>query len=167
VLVISSSSLVVCQSYNTAAGFRIGSDFGITAVQRVAKRNTIELIYEDGLFESNRNFDVLFKHHLPLISKGFNFYTGLGIGFASGVGQDMEQTDRTLSIPGVIGAEITLGKFNISADFQPTLLMREINDERFVRSSGVSIRYVLVKRKKKKRKKIFGDLFKQSKSKKK
>ncbi len=154
VLMLSVCSLLsiswgVGQSYNTATGFRVGSDFGITVVQRIAKRSTLELIYEDGLFESNRNLDLLFKRHLPLISKSFNFYTGLGIGHASAFDHEIDITSQTVSIPAVLGAEVTLGRFNLAADFQPTLLLRKIDNQRIVRSSGVSLRYVLVKRKKK------------------
>jgi len=164
------TSVAVSQSYNTAAGIRIGSDFGITVAQRIAKRNTVELIYEDGLFEGNRNIDLLLKHHLPLISKSFNFYTGLGIGYASGFNAGSDLRVGSLSVPAMLGAEITLGRFNIGADFQPTLLFKKIDDQRLVRSSGVSLRYVLIKRKKNKNKtkkkvnNFFDELFNKNKS---
>lgn len=159
-----SISKVDAQSYDSALGIRFGSDFGITAVQRFAKRSTAELIYEDGLFDSNRNVQVLVKQHLPLISKRFNFYTGLGLGYIWHLDRDDNIVEKSAIIPITLGAELTFGRLNIAADFQPVFLFNKFNDNRVIRSSGVSLRYVLIKRKKKGTiKDTFNNLFKSKK----
>ena len=50
-----------------------------------------------------------------------------------------------LGISGVIGAEITLGRFNISYDFKPAVNLRG-GEKTFYSQTGVSVRYVAFKR---------------------
>ncbi len=157
----SSSQLLFSQAYDSAIGIRLGSDFGITAVQRFAKRSSAEIIYEDGLFDSNRNVQLLAKQHLPLISKRINFYTGIGLGYIWHLGRDNNILEQSPIIPLTLGAELTFGRLNIAADFQPIILFNKFNDNRVIRSSGVSLRYVLIKRKKKNSiKDTFSNIFK-------
>ncbi len=158
-------SSIQAQAYNTAFGFRIGSDFGISFAQRfpAKSKTTAELIYEDGLFDSNRNGQLLIKQHLPLLSKRFNVFAGTGIGYIWHKDKNNTIVQESPIIPLTLGAEITFSRFNLSADFQPIFLFNKFNDNRVIRSSGVSLRYVLVKRKKKQLKDTLNSIFKRKK----
>ncbi|MEL7021643.1 MAG: hypothetical protein AAGK47_08545, partial [Bacteroidota bacterium] len=72
--------LLVCcqfshaQSYDTSAGIRFGSQWGLSVNQRVATKMTIEGILQAGGRSDLTNLTVLAKKHMPVLTKRFNIY---------------------------------------------------------------------------------------------
>lgn len=140
---------VQAQKYRTAAGIRIGrNDFGLTAQQKLFKQTTLEGIAAFGGREVSATG--LIEQHFPVLGKGFNVYLGAGahIGHLKDHG-------------GFYGADLLAGAelkvpivpFVVSIDLKPAF---HINHEEWGGiAGGLSIRYILVKEKKEK-KKLFG-----------
>ncbi|HEY4651000.1 MAG TPA: hypothetical protein VIG72_06275 [Pontibacter sp.] len=133
------------QKYRTALGPRIESDkFGISLQQKVNERGTIEVIA--GLGEREYSGTALYEWHFPLLGERFNYYLGAG----AHVG-NLKDHGVFTGADAMLGLEYKVNglPFLLSADIKPAL---HLNHENWVDlSSGVSIRYVIVKEKKKKR----------------
>lgn len=133
------------QKYRTAAGVRIESDrFGVTLQQKLHEQGTLEAIATLGA----RDYSVtgLYERHFPLLGKRFNYYLGAG----AHVGN---LKDRGVFTGGdvILGVEYKVNglPFLLSADVKPAF---HINHEDWIQlSSGISIRYVLIKEKKEKK----------------
>lgn len=133
------------QKYRTAAGARIESDrFGVTLQQKLHDQGTIEAIAAVGA----RDYSVtgLYEWHFPLLGKRFNYYLGAGAHIGN-------LKDRGVFTGGdaILGVEYKVNglPFLLSADVKPAF---HINHEDWIQlSSGISIRYVLVKEKKEKK----------------
>ena len=135
----------IAQKYRTALGPRIESDkFGLSVQQKLHEKGTIEGILAIGSNEYSGT--ALYEWHFPLLGKRFNYYAGAGAHIGN------------LKDNGVFtGADVILGieyKVNglpilLSADIKPAV---HINHTDWVNlSSGVSVRYVLIKEKKEKK----------------
>ncbi len=137
------------QKYRSAAGVRIGrNDFGITGQQKILKQTTLEAI---GAF-SGREVSAtgLVEQHFPVLGKGFNIYLGAG----AHVGH-LKDNGTFYGGDLIAGAELKLPVVPIvlSLDLKPTF---HVNHEEWGGvGSGFSIRYILVKEKRE-RKKLFG-----------
>lgn len=140
---------VQAQKYRTAAGIRIGSnDFGITAQQKILKKTTIEAIGAVGGRELSATG--LVEQHFPLLGPAFNIYLGAG----AHIGH-LKDNGAFYGGDLIAGAElkIPIAPLIISFDLKPTF---HVNHEEWGGvGSGFSIRYILVKKKKEK-KKLFG-----------
>ena len=168
-ILIFSSVLILCpivevsaQSYVTAMGLRMGSDFGITLQQRLIGHLSGEAIVSSSAVTSETTATFLTEIHNPLISKRFNFYIGAGPHYRW-LPENDGQRDDLYGVTAIAGAEMTLGRINISWDYKPTY---HLNAEAFPfeNQTAVSLRYVFI-RKLGKDKKI--ELFSPSKKKKK
>jgi len=100
----------------------------------------------------------LINRHYPLLSRRFNIFLGAGGFFSHSEGiaeTEYAQTGVALNA----GAELTLGRLSIAVDYQPLLALPQRASAPLLKtSSGLSLRYVLVKRKSnvsKKLKKVF------------
>ncbi len=133
------------QKYRTAIGPRVESSrFGISIQQKIHERSTLEGIGTVGKNEFSGT--LLYEWHRPLLGERFNYYFGGGAHL--GVLKDY----------GVFtGGDIILGveykvnglPFLLSADIKPAV---HINHEDWVGlSSGISVRYVILPEKKKKK----------------
>ena len=147
-LCICTACTTFAQSYRTPAGIRLGTEIGLTVQQLVFDRWTVE-----GLFHSRVKTDevaiaILMEKHHKLLFRRVNFYVGGGI--HKGWNTSTEETyGDPAGVSGIAGAEITLGNVNLSWDFQPAFNI--FGGDRFVESqTAISIRYVFLKRKKKK-----------------
>jgi hypothetical protein len=141
------------QLYTTALGLRMGTDWGFTVQQRVLDKVTIEGIVQSSLQREEMLITGLVQRHYPLITKGLNIYMGAGMhkGWNTStppVNQvDVpEKTENPFGVSLVAGAEITLGRFNLSYDFKPAFNLQG-GEKSFYTQSGVSLRYVVVKNK--------------------
>lgn len=133
------------QKYRTAIGPRVESDmFGLSVQQRIGETSTLEGIAAIGAREFSGT--VLYEWHRPLLGQRFNYYIGAG----GHIGRLKEYGVFT-------GGDIILGveyKVNglpllLSADIKPAV---HINHEDWVNfSSGISVRYVILKEKPKKK----------------
>lgn len=134
------------QGYNTAIGIRLGKDLGFSLQQRVAKRTTVEALFYGGNSEPDTYANLLLKQHLPLLSKKFNAYVGVGFGSHWQFVND-EFTEQQYTIPGVIGLEASFGRLNISGDVMPHLILNNGDEKSYKSIANVGLRIILFKRK--------------------
>ncbi len=140
------------QAYNNAIGVKIGTGIGITAVQRVANKTTIEGILNAKLKQNQYTVALLGKQHFPILFKRFNLYTGGGVhkGWYTGqnnitIDEPTEKIENPFGVTLVGGAEISLGKFNISYDFRPSFNF--VGGEKALETeNAISVRYILMDR---------------------
>lgn len=139
------------QSYFTAGGLRLGTDWGLTIQQRVAKKTTVEFILQSSLFREEAMMTLLAEQHTPLISRRFNLYVGGGLhkGWNTATPLygtvDQPKYRDPFGITFIGGAEVSIGKLNASYDFKPVINIS--GGERFFYSqSGVSLRYIIAKK---------------------
>ena len=144
------------QKYTTAAGLRLGTDWGISLQQRLMRHTTLELILQNSLQREEVIVTGLLEKHFPILGRRLNFYAGAGLhrGWIGGSEELGLQNPWGLSLVG--GLEFTLGRINISYDYKPAVNI-EGGEQGFYNQSGISLRYVLLKdRKMKKRKRRKG-----------
>ena len=65
-------SSLAAQKYRTAAGIRIGTEFGLTVQQLVLENATLEGIIQKGFFNDLTTISVLYEHHQKMVFKGLN-----------------------------------------------------------------------------------------------
>ncbi|WP_235861313.1 hypothetical protein [Pontibacter flavimaris] len=134
------------QKYRTAAGVRLESDrFGVSLQQKLHERGTLEGIVQVGSREYSGT--VLYEWHRPILGKRFNYYLGAG-----GHIGNLKDSGVFTGVDAILGVEYKVNglPFLLSADVKPAV---HINHDDWVHlSSGVSIRYVIVKEKKEKKK---------------
>lgn len=130
----------------TAGGIRLGTDWGFTIQQRVMDKSTVELIIQNSLSREEGLATVLFEQHYPLVTKGFNVYSGGGLH----VGWNNEPADKMIKDPfgitAVVGAEFTIARLNFSYDFKPAINISG-GEKKIYAQSGVSLRYAILKNK--------------------
>lgn len=134
------------QSYDLSAGLRMGTDWGLTGQYRVAKKSTVEAIFQSSLQREEVLLTGLFEQHSPLISRRFNFYLGGGLhkGWSSAT-TDAGDVQDPFGITLIGGAEFTFARLNISWDFKPAINL--VGGEKSVYTqTGISLRYVMMKR---------------------
>jgi len=131
------------QSYITAVGARLGRDWGLTLQQRLTKRITLEGIAESSSFRDEVMLTGLAEVHLPLITRRFNVYGGAGIhkGWST---SENDFVDDPYGISFIGGAELTIGRFNVSYDFKPAMNFQG-GERRFFTTHALSLRFVLIK----------------------
>ncbi|NEM96496.1 hypothetical protein [Pontibacter burrus] len=133
------------QKYRTALGPRFESDkLGLSLQQKLNERGTLEVI--GALGEREFSGTALYEWHFPLLGERFNYYIGAG-----GHVGNLKDKGVFTGADAILGIEYKVNglPFLLSADIKPAF---HINHEDWVGlSSGVSVRYVLVKEKKKKR----------------
>lgn len=146
------TGLLSAQAYFTAAGVRFGEEFGITLQQRILKRTTIEGIVQSSFRNDITTLTLLVEQHQKLLTKGFNFYLGAGPHKSWIPPSTVEnEASAPAGITLVAGAELTLGKLNLSLDYKPQVNIWGGSSD-FNGQSGLSLRYAFVKRIKKKKK---------------
>lgn len=141
------SSSIYAQKYRTAAGIRMGNAFGLTAKQKIGKQTTLEGIFQVPMRASDdAKLTLLYEQHRKLIGKRLNFYFGAGMHKGWAASKD-DPDPAGVSL--IAGAEISLGRLVLSADYKPSI--NAISGVRFYEGeSGLSLRYIFVKPKKKK-----------------
>jgi hypothetical protein len=139
---------LLAQSYNTAGGIRLGTDWGLTLRQRVHENISAEMIVQSSLQREEGAFTLLGIAHKPLLMRNLNLFVGGGLhtGWSSEV-QNGERVGSPFGIDFMAGAEITIAKINISWDFKPAVNISG-GSSTFYTQTGVSLRYVLWKREK-------------------
>lgn len=142
---------LMAQHYKLAAGLRIGDNYGLSLQGKIVNHTSAEFILHPGLGEKLNSFTFVLKQHQKIISDRINIYAGGGL-YQSWKNQNAEFKDniRTGGIQTMIGAELTIGRYNISWDFSPGLAVWGDHKGSFTGGSAVSIRYVLIKQPNKK-----------------
>jgi len=131
------------QSYFTAGGARLGTDWGLTFQQKILKHTTAEGIFQSSLVREELMITGLVEHHFPLITKRLNLY--LGAGFHKGFVTDntaVYQSPYGMSV--IAGAEFTIARFVISYDYKPAFNFSG-GENTWYSQTGVSVRYVFIK----------------------
>lgn len=143
ILLIGTSTLLA-QGYNTIGGIRFGTDWGITAKHRIKEKVTVEGILQSSIKREEVLISALVAKHNSLITKRFNFYTGGGLHY--GFNSDPELTHKNpFGVSAIAGVEFKLAKLVASWDFKPVINV--IGGEKKVYTqSGISLRYVFVKK---------------------
>ncbi len=136
------------QSYNTAAGIRLGTDWGLTIRQRVYENITGELIVQSSLQRDETALTLMGVVHQPLLVRNLNLYVGGGVhkGWTSEA-LGTEKLKDPFGIDVMAGVEITISKVNLSWDFKPAINISG-GEKTFYSQTGISLRYVLWKREK-------------------
>lgn len=149
-LALSFSLVAFSQSYDLAFGLRLGTDIGVTGQLRlppVDENFTVEAILQSSLQREEGQFTLLGQQHFPLITRRVNVYAGGGVhaGWVTQQPDSAEEVINPLGISGVIGAELTLGRLNLSYDFKPAFNLRG-GEKNVYTQTAVSVRYVAFKR---------------------
>ncbi len=141
-------ALLFGQSYNTAFGMRLGTDYGVTIKQRVGKTSSLEGIIQGSFQREEAQVTLLYEDHFPLISRRFNVYAGGGLhkGWVTREGTEDDPVYKDpFGVSAIAGIEFTLGKLNLSYDFKPAVNL--VGGKHTIYSqTGVSLRYVIAKR---------------------
>lgn len=129
------------QSYQWAAGLKLSKFMGISAVYSPAPQYSVEGIISKNLWTNEGGFSVIGRYHRKIISRGLNFYGGGGLHY--GFYDDVELNDfGGLILQG--GAEISLGKTNISFNLTPMVGIGSENVKLRI-GSDFTLRYILKK----------------------
>ncbi len=138
---------VNAQRYRTAAGARLGSNFGLSVQQKVFKQATIEGIFQAPLRNTDdAKITILYEEHKKLIGKRLNFYYGAG--FHTGWSASTEDANPS-GVTVIAGIEMSMDRLNLSLDYKPAI--NAFSGVRFFESqSALTLRYIIVKQKKKK-----------------
>ncbi len=135
------------QNYMTTAGLRFGTDWGLTVQQRIAKNFTVEGILQSSLQREEVLLTGMVERHYPVIHKGLNLYFGGGLhkGWINEPAnlENPNGFEDPMGVTFVGGAELTLGRLNISYDFKPAVNLQG-GERTFYTQSGLSVRYVLI-----------------------
>ncbi len=141
------------QAYTTAVGARFGKGLGLTVSQVFAPGWTLEGILSHRRGENATHYALLAEHHRKLLGRRLNFYFGAGIQGASLDQLEPNSPDNPFGIAAVVGLDFTIRRLNISFDFQPHYNLKG-GFRDFTSDSALSLRYVLIKRIKKKKNKV-------------
>lgn len=131
------------QKYRTAVGLRLGSgNYGFTAQQRILEKTTLEGIAT--LRAREVTGTVLIERHFPILGPSLNYYAGVG-----GHAGSHKDFGAVGGFDVVVGAEwkLPIMRLLVGFDFKPSVELN--NDEWFRFPTAVSVRYVLIKEKKK------------------
>lgn len=135
------------QKYRTAAGIRIGTEFGITVQQLLWDKYTIEGILQKGFFDDIATASALFEVHQKILFRGFNFYVGGGPHYGLYT-QDKGDRKNPLGVSVIGGIEMRFNRTNVSLDFKPAINLYG-GDQVFNSQVALSLRYIFIKAKKK------------------
>lgn len=138
---------VQAQKYRTAAGIRIGTEFGITVQQLLWDEYTLEGIIQKGFFSRVATGTLLFEKHNKIFFKGLNFYFGAGphYGFYT---KNLEERKNPFGISLIGGIELRVKRLNLSFDLKPAVNIIG-GDRIFDTQTALSLRYIIIKAKKK------------------
>ena len=139
------ATVAQAQVYRTAAGIRLdGERLGLTLQQKVFEKSTIEGIFAVGTREVSAT--ALYEWHRPILGRRFNYYLGAG-------GHIGNLKDRGVftGVDGILGIEYKVNGLPVllSADIKPAFHFN--HDDWIALSTGISIRYVILAEKKKKK----------------
>jgi hypothetical protein len=135
------------QSYVSAGGLRLGTEWGLSYKHRILERTTLEGILQSSFQDQTNKFSLLYSKHFPIITRGFNIYAGGGAHL--GWREEMNDFEYTLhgGLSLIGGAEITIGRINVSWDIKPAFNLIGSGKYRFLdMNTAVSLRYVFIKK---------------------
>jgi hypothetical protein len=140
------------QGYGMAAGVRVGNGIGVTFQQQVALNTSIEGILqrETKSGYSDVTLNVLYEKHQNILTKGLNIYAGGGLyyTFLEDRTNLIAKPTNPYGVAGIVGAELTIAKFNVAIDFKPMIKVGGGGEgiKGFQIPTAFSVRYVLAGR---------------------
>ncbi len=149
-LLMSGAALLSGQSYRMAAGIRLGTGMGLSIQQKIFDKTTLEGIIQSRIKSDELSIAVLLEKHHNLLTRRLNFYTGAGLhkSWYTLNGETATKEGAT-GFTGIAGIEFSPSRLIISWDYKPAINVW--GGERFFDSqTAITLRYVFVKRKKKK-----------------
>jgi hypothetical protein len=131
------------QSYFTAGGARLGTDWGISMQQKIFNHTTVEGIFQSSFFREELLLTVIPEYHFPLITKRLNLYAGAGLhkGFHTSSEPEYESPFGMSLIGGI---EFTFARFVFSYDYKPVINFTG-GENKWYNQTGITIRYVFIK----------------------
>lgn len=145
VLIIAFVQNLNAQHYSLATGLRIGDNYGITIQGKLLKKTSAEVILHPGIGNNSNSVSFLIKRHQKILTDRISLYAG------GGITQHWKNTDtdvtgnlNTGGIQTMLGAELTIGRYNISWDFAPSLFLWGSKSGALTGGTAVSVRYVLI-----------------------
>ena len=143
--------MLSAQGYTTALGLRAGTEIGLTLQQQVWPGVTMEGILQRQMKTEETYVTLLAEKHQKLLFRKFNLVLGGGVhkGWNT-TGGDERITEDPAGVTGILGLGLTVGRINVGWDTKPAFNI--VGGERFVDfQTAVSVRYVLVPQKKKRK----------------
>lgn len=151
VLALISSEKLFSQHYRLAGGIRVGDNYGLSLQGRLFGCTSAEAMLHPGIGNQYNNVSLVIKQHQKIITDRLNIYGGAGIMQSwKQIDQDNIEYYKTGGIRGIVGAELTIGRYNLSWDFAPGLHLWGNESGKFTGGSAISVRYVLIKQPRKK-----------------
>lgn len=138
------------QTYDLSAGLRLGTEWGASVQLRmpyVHKNFVVEGILQSSFQRDEGQFTLLGKRHHPILSRRLNLFFGAGphFGWSNELNAEGEAIRGPLGVSAILGAEITIGRTNLSYDVKPALNISG-GSKSFYTQSAISVRYVILKR---------------------
>ncbi len=134
------------QSYNTAIGLRLGTDWGLSLRQRIYQKISAEVLVQSSLQREEVAVTLLALAHQPIITRRFNIFYGIGAhrGWVPAGKDGIKPYADPIGMDLIGGLELTFFRINLSYDFKPAFNFS--GGQRFFYSqTGLSLRYVLWK----------------------
>lgn len=140
---------VQSQSYQVAAGLRLGGGVGISIQSLLSRQLSIETQLRHRPSLDYTELALLVKDHHKFAFRRFNMYVGGGM-FSGWYSREVpsENSSADWGVSLIAGLEVTVGKLNLSVDLRPDINLSGGGQVLSVHS-GIGIRTVLVRRKKK------------------
>jgi hypothetical protein len=134
------------QSYNTAIGMRIGTEWGLTLRQRIYRKISAEVLLQSSLQRNEVDLTFLTLFHQPILTRRLNLYGGFGVhrGWVPTRTDGTKPYKDPYGIDFMGGLELTIGRVNVSYDFKPAINISG-GEHTFYSQTGISLRYVLWK----------------------
>ncbi len=145
---------IFSQTYNTAAGLRLGDGLDLTFQQYIRDNWTGEAILHTNIFSKNTGLTLLAEKHHKLLVRNFGFYYGAGGHYYLRKDRNrIEPTDIThqvAGLTGILGAEVSFHRLNIAVDMRPEMHLTGDQTYPFEWNPfAVSVRYIIDKRERK------------------
>lgn len=149
------ANISYAQSYNTSAGVRLGTEWGLSVKQRLYESWTAEAILQTNRKQNETALTFLTVDHKAILSRRLNLFFGGGVRLPLQNNENALREDG-FGVVGAAGLEFTFAKLNFTWDYLPVFIPSSTS---FRMQSAMSIRYVFQKRDKyaweKKNKKLF------------
>ena len=143
------------QTYNTAAGIRLGGGFDLTFQQYIRDHWTVEGILHTNLLSKNTGISVLAEKHHKVLIRNFGVYYGAGAHYYARKDENRIEptviTRNVYGLSGIAGAEISFGRLNFAVDVKPEIHFAGDQVHPFEWNPiALSIRYIIDKRERRK-----------------
>ena len=152
---VAATNTIQAQTYNTAAGIRVGDGFDLTFQQYIQNNWTAEGIIHTDILSKNAGLSILAEKHHKVLVRNFGVYYGLGGHYYFKKDQNrtepVEIVRNAYGLSAIAGAEVSFGRLNFALDMKPEMHLAGDQVHPFEWNPfAVSIRYIIDKRERKK-----------------